>query len=253
MKLLTLTTILPALAFAQAQSIFDDWHPAVPGQDSRGPCPGLNALANHGILPRSGKNITIPDLVKGLGAGVNISAELATILGMGAIKTSDTPALQSFDLDDLGKHNLIEHDGSLSRKDIAFVEGTPTHKLDEDIFDDFMSYFNASASISLPVAAAARWGRMQSSRKDNSQFQYTPSGRFSSYSETAIYYLTLQNPATGTVPVEHLKVLFTEERLPYKEGWRPLVPVNGGSFSQTLLSLAISTPEEASDLVIPSM
>lgn len=26
---------------------------------SRGPCPGLNALANHGILPRDGKNLDL--------------------------------------------------------------------------------------------------------------------------------------------------------------------------------------------------
>ncbi|KAJ3740778.1 Chloroperoxidase [Lentinula detonsa] len=25
--------------------------------DSRGPCPGLNTLANHGFLPRNGSNI----------------------------------------------------------------------------------------------------------------------------------------------------------------------------------------------------
>ena len=31
----------------------------VPGpNDSRSPCPALNALANHGYLPRDGKDIT---------------------------------------------------------------------------------------------------------------------------------------------------------------------------------------------------
>jgi hypothetical protein len=40
----------------------------IPGS-VRSPCPGLNSLANHGFLPRSGKNISIPVLVKGcLGA-----------------------------------------------------------------------------------------------------------------------------------------------------------------------------------------
>ena len=31
--------------------------------DSRSPCPALNALANHGYLPRDGKNIP-PDLLQ---------------------------------------------------------------------------------------------------------------------------------------------------------------------------------------------
>jgi hypothetical protein len=26
----------------------------------RSPCPGLNALANHGFLPRNGRNISLP-------------------------------------------------------------------------------------------------------------------------------------------------------------------------------------------------
>jgi hypothetical protein len=32
--------------------------------DSRSPCPALNAMANHGILPRDGKNIRYIDLSK---------------------------------------------------------------------------------------------------------------------------------------------------------------------------------------------
>jgi hypothetical protein len=31
--------------------------------DSRSPCPGLNTLANHDVLPRNGLNITQPMLV----------------------------------------------------------------------------------------------------------------------------------------------------------------------------------------------
>jgi hypothetical protein len=31
--------------------------------DSRSPCPALNALANHGYLPRDGKNIS-PDVLQ---------------------------------------------------------------------------------------------------------------------------------------------------------------------------------------------
>ncbi len=33
-------------------------HPLI----GRSPCPGLNALANHGFLPRSGKSIDLPTL-----------------------------------------------------------------------------------------------------------------------------------------------------------------------------------------------
>ncbi|KAF5354419.1 hypothetical protein D9758_010764 [Tetrapyrgos nigripes] len=32
--------------------------------DLRGPCPGLNTLANHGFLPRDGRNINMPVILE---------------------------------------------------------------------------------------------------------------------------------------------------------------------------------------------
>ena len=37
----------------------------------RSPCPGLNALANHGYLPRSGKSIDLPTLRSAVAAAYN--------------------------------------------------------------------------------------------------------------------------------------------------------------------------------------
>ena len=46
-----LSAILPAAAYFN----YDDWR-RPDRDDLRGPCPGLNALANHGFLPRDGRN-----------------------------------------------------------------------------------------------------------------------------------------------------------------------------------------------------
>jgi hypothetical protein len=40
-----------------------EFQPAKEG-DSRSPCPALNAMANHGILPRDGKNIKFADMTR---------------------------------------------------------------------------------------------------------------------------------------------------------------------------------------------
>jgi hypothetical protein len=53
MKLLT--AILGLAGLAAAQFNYNDWHAPVRG-DLRSPCPGLNSLANHGFLPRDGRN-----------------------------------------------------------------------------------------------------------------------------------------------------------------------------------------------------
>lgn len=153
MKLLTTTTLFTTLA--TASTLFDDFHPPSLNTDSRGPCPGLNALANHGILPRSGKNITLPDIITGLGA-LNISAEVATGFGVPAFRTSSNPAGNTFDLSDLNKHGLIEHDGSLTRRD-AEKGAQASPQLDPELYEEFMGYFNGTQRVTLAAAAAARW------------------------------------------------------------------------------------------------
>lgn len=85
-SLLALVLVATNAVDVQAAAIDFSVHPWIaPGSnDSRGPCPGLNtyvpshhlvfathfpvSLANHGILPRNGRNISVPMLVKaGLG------------------------------------------------------------------------------------------------------------------------------------------------------------------------------------------
>jgi hypothetical protein len=56
-------------------------------------------------------------LVLAMGSGLNVSAEVATSLSTLGLTLSKDPSSKAFDLDDLNKHNAIEHDASLSRKD----------------------------------------------------------------------------------------------------------------------------------------
>ena len=65
----------PCLNFDPADQLVStsgQWAYASPAaSDIRGPCPGLNAAANHGYLPRNGI-ATIEQTVSGLGAGKRI-------------------------------------------------------------------------------------------------------------------------------------------------------------------------------------
>jgi hypothetical protein len=38
-----------------------------------------------------------------------------------------------------------------------------------------------------------------------------------------------------------------EERMPWKEGWRPINRIDGFSIAQTVLQIALRTPEKVSD------
>jgi hypothetical protein len=71
-------------------------------------------LANHGYLPRDGKGITLDILKDGMLEGFNIENSDAVLLFLQAVRTNPAyPRANSFDLDHLGRHNILEHDISL--------------------------------------------------------------------------------------------------------------------------------------------
>ncbi|KAF9237021.1 Chloroperoxidase [Melanogaster broomeanus] len=83
--------------------------------DLRSPCPALNTLANHGYLPRDGKNVGVFDIVRGLKEGYSLSTLLAYILSFGGLFL--LAQYRKMSLADLSRHNLIEHDASLFHLD----------------------------------------------------------------------------------------------------------------------------------------
>ena len=142
-------------------------------------------------------------------AAVSLSTEVTVGLFAAALKTSSDPASGAFTLQDLKKHNIIEHDGSLSRADVG-TAGDNDQKFNPTVFEEFKSFFGGATQIQLPLAATARWSRIKSAQKTNPKFVYGPSQRFNSYAETAVYFQLLQSSAVGTVPLEFLEILFRE-------------------------------------------
>jgi len=88
--------------------------------DARSPCPGLNTLANYGIINRSGKGISVEQIAAGATALYNFSPGPFESVAKSAIKMLASQLRQPglLDLDVLRTHNAIEHDASLSRDDI---------------------------------------------------------------------------------------------------------------------------------------
>lgn len=80
----------PCLTFNEDQevSVTGEHAYASPGvSDIRGPCPGLNAAANHGYLPRNGI-VSLEETVAGLEASYSMSPELGAVLAAYAIATN---------------------------------------------------------------------------------------------------------------------------------------------------------------------
>jgi len=188
-------------------------------ESSRGPCPGLNMLANHGYLPRDGKGITHERLVAVLLA-IKMSPVWATIISDGIIEGVGHDG--KLDLTDLRKHDAFEHDASLTRLD--FRQGD-NYLCQPDMVQDLLKDAEGGP-VTYQSIAKTRARRMKEAKKDNS----VPSLYFQARAilEAASLIHFLGDGASE----EDVHKFFLEERLPH--------PENPGAMRGTLWLNAVS-------------
>ncbi|CAP73291.1 uncharacterized protein PODANS_2_6870 [Podospora anserina S mat+] len=184
--------------------------------DKRSPCPMVNALANHAYLPRDGSNVSLLKLIQAAKEGVNLAPDATLIVGLKALQTSTTGSWLTFNLDDLNKHGVIEHDASLSRKDVFFGDN---HSFSPETWETVFKHFRGLEKIPLQVAAAARKERVESARASNPEFSLTEDQNRFSILETSLYLMVFGEGTQGNARTDWVKVLFEEERLPFQEGF----------------------------------
>ncbi|KAF2429338.1 Cloroperoxidase [Tothia fuscella] len=133
--------------------------------DKRGPCPGLNAAANHGFLPRSGIT-NIQQTVDGLSAAYGFGPEFAAGLSVIAIALTGDPLAQTWSIGGgytgaLGgllsnpsgisfSHNTYESDASPTRAD-AYLNNGNAVSLILSKFDSLYSKANSAGEFTLDI------------------------------------------------------------------------------------------------------
>ncbi|KAJ7613715.1 Cloroperoxidase [Mycena polygramma] len=193
--------------------------------DVRSPCPGLNTLANHGYLPRNGKNISIPMLLNAAAEGFNVQPEAILVAAkMGLLSGNDHTTLN---LDGLALHGLIESDASLSRGDFAL--GDNLH-FNETIFATLaaanpgVDYYNTTS------AAQVQDIRLADSIATNPNVTNTAKELLFRTGASTLYLSVMGDPLTGVAPKNFVQIFFREERMPIAEGWkRSNTPITGES------------------------
>jgi hypothetical protein len=93
----------------------------------------LNALANHGFLPRDGKNISVFDLVSALRAGYKLSTPLAIFLALGGFFL--LRRFRNLSLYEVGRHGRVEHNASLVHSDTPAGEKYAPTEIHKDLVD----------------------------------------------------------------------------------------------------------------------
>ncbi|KAF8150498.1 Cloroperoxidase [Mycena galopus ATCC 62051] len=182
--------------------------------DLRGPCPALNALANHGYLPRNGQNITIRNVLQASQDVYNIDPSVLIGVAKLGLLTSNEP--DTFTLDDLKLHGTIEFDASLSRGDFAL--GDNTH-FNETIFSTLANSNPGVDYYNVTSAGQVQFARLAESERTNPNITNTDKEiGFRSFT-FALTLAVFGNVTTGVAPKNFIQTWFREERLPFAEGW----------------------------------
>ncbi|KAJ6497370.1 Cloroperoxidase [Mycena sanguinolenta] len=231
MNLHTVWIFLAAAATAKGSSSDNHEWIAPKATDLRSPCPGLNTLANHGYVPRDGRDISIPMILQAAIDAFNVAPDAILQAAKVGLLSGDAPT--TMDLDALKLHNLVEHDASISRNDLA-VTGDNLH-FNETIFTNLananpgVDYYNASS------AAHVQDERLAISKRTNPNVTDTPKEVDLRTRESALYLTVMSNSTdaiTGVAPKQFVQIFFREERLPIAEGWkRSNIPITADSLN----------------------
>ncbi|KAL4805111.1 Chloroperoxidase [Aspergillus unguis] len=209
-----------AIGLASASPHYGDadiTHWMAPGDsDFRGPCPMMNTLANHNFLPHDGRNITRDKLIDGLGKALNFDAELASLMFDMATVANPMENATWFTLDQLNRHNVLEHDASLSRTDAYFGNN---HIFNKTVFAETTSYWTTPI-LTTTMLANSKLARQITSRAFNPEYKFTETTEQFSLGEVAAPIIAFGNMQEGTVDRDLVEYFFHNERFPTDLGWK---------------------------------
>lgn len=152
------------------------WPEYVPPKpsDSRSACPMLNAMANHGILPHDGKNISFREMNTKIRSTFNFASSFCFFVPKFAADFLHRSYWNDrFDLAELSLHNAIEHDASLTREDSALVpdQGAPDLKLVNALLNEATGKLpDGSPCLTIPDLSRALAKRRSESKNKNKNY-----------------------------------------------------------------------------------
>lgn len=215
----------------------------------------INSLANHGYLPRDGRNVRVEEVLAGMDA-VGLSKPLAaafanpifqerapskfhddpvvkksllqsilqtirdpwSLLGQFGMRKPgqlDSEGHRVLNLDQLGLPNTVEHDISWTRRDHQQGDNITLQK---DLVEDLLASSKDGQTLTANDLAEFRKKRIVRQREDNPGLQY---GSFEHDLACAEIALILNVIGSGdSVPCSYAGAFLREERLPMQEGWK---------------------------------
>ncbi|KAH7886161.1 Chloroperoxidase [Phlebopus sp. FC_14] len=215
-----------------------------PGEgDSRCSCPALNAMANHGIISRSGRGIKFTELTSQIRTTYNFSATFCSFVPHYAARMlGKSYSKDYFDLHELDLHNGIEHDASLTRLDVALEPDQS--KVHVPFINELLDMAsgkdnNGNPLLTIKDISSFSGKRRAEARATNTAFTLSFVHKMFGSTNAS----TLLTAFGGRV--EDLRPFLLEERLP--EGWESRIRQPYGmtilTFNKTILTVELGTKE----------
>ncbi|KAI1807486.1 Cloroperoxidase [Daldinia bambusicola] len=175
----------------------------------------LNTLSNHNFLPHDGRNITKDKVVGAMTSALNFNETLGALMFQMAIVANPEPNATFFTLDQLNVHNVLEHDGSLSRTDAFFGSN---HIFNETIFNETKVYWT-SEILDANMLANSKIARQLNSKAFNPTYRFTSSVESFSLGEISAPIVAFGDLQAVTVNRTLVEYFFENERFPTELGW----------------------------------
>jgi hypothetical protein len=179
----------------------------------------LNALANHGYLPRNGKDLDYAMINEASQEAYNFAPGfyIDAVNMVFQFNTSTTNKWnETFNLVDLARHDAIEADGSLTRNDIWF--GDDLH-FDAGVFAPLAKDLGLSEHhradiseglVTIETAAKATKNRLELAKSVNPVFNASAFQHAVEYGTTALYLLTVWDEQKQAAPKAWVEALLGE-------------------------------------------
>lgn len=194
------------------------WQRPPPGA-ARGPCPALNTLANHGYLPRNGKNITLAAVIDASFSAWLLLPDMTGLITTRGIVNSDHDLDHQFNLSITGhKSWMMEHDCSFSRLDkkegdpLPFNNRVWTSSIISLFGNQFFRFFTLQSTLITPrLMAKAKVARLRDPFK---QCDYNSIAAAEGALEIGMIISALQeNDHPGAAKLSYVRGLIEQEKI----------------------------------------
>ena len=137
--------------------------------------------------------------------------------GMRPPGQKDSSGIPYLNLDQLALPGAVEHDVSLTRRDIGQGDNITCQ---EDLVSGLISISSNGREITTNEFAVRRRQRLEQQKRENPSLTFDAIAHQLGCTEIALIQKLFGVKSRGySVPVPYIKAIFEDERLPVKEGW----------------------------------